>query len=155
MYRLAIWLIAVAFVFNGAGSLAWADLPAAPALAAHAYDGAGAAARNDAHSHRIADAVISQLPDNGQTPGRVGNCAKCCATCGVASLVPDVTVTAVMFSDAGISFYIGQRDLVGHLVAIDPDIPKAVVKNLTASQRDVEPPSLPARLCGEFTSFPF
>jgi hypothetical protein len=124
MYRLTIWLIAVVFAFNGAASLAWIDLPAAPALTVDSHYGAAVAVWDDAHSYDVDGDVIAAVPDHGHATQHAD---KCCVTCSVASVVPDAAVTAITFSCAAVAFHTRQRDLVGHLVALDPDIPKTIV----------------------------
>jgi hypothetical protein len=123
MYRLGIWLIAVAFVFNGAASGAWIDLPMAPALAAHDHHGAMAAAGHDEHSGE----VVAAVTDHGQAYDYAHNHLKCCGICYVANLTPDVIAVVVTFSYSDVTFRMAKHDLVGHLVALDPDIPKTIV----------------------------
>jgi hypothetical protein len=42
-------------------------------------------------------------------------------------VVPGAAVTEITFSCAAVTFHTRQRDLVSHLVALDPDIPKTIV----------------------------
>jgi hypothetical protein len=126
MYRLTIWLIAVAFVFNGVASSAWIDLPMAPALAAQDNHGAATAGGHDAHFDQVDRDVIGATPDHGQASEH-DSCLKCCGICNVANVIPDVAAIPVMFSYADVTFRTAQHDLVGHLVALDPAIPKTIV----------------------------
>ncbi len=119
MYRLSIWLIAIVFVFNGAASLALVDLPSAPALSAHEHQGG--------HADHISDGVASDHDLHAGNHKHNDNCMKCCGVCNIAKLIPDIAATPFIFAYASITFSIGRHDLVGHLVALDPDIPKAVV----------------------------
>ena len=124
MYRLSIWLIALAIVFNGAASFAAIDNPVAPALAAQNHNGAPATS-HDVYSSRIGTGVMAVTLDHGQAHGHSG--LRCCGTCNVANVLPDIVTTPVTFSYAAVTFSAGRHDLVGHLVALDPDIPKTVV----------------------------
>jgi Protein of unknown function (DUF2946) len=123
MYRFGIWLIAVAFVFNGAASYAMIDAPVAPILFAQGHHDAAASADHGAHSDEVAAAAT----DHGQAHDYAHNHLKCCGICNVASLLPDVIAVPVAFSYATVTFRTLQNDLVGHLVALDPDIPKTIV----------------------------
>jgi hypothetical protein len=96
----------------------------APALTAQNHDGAPAAS-HDAHSNHIGDDVMVAMPDHGQANGHSGE--RCCGTCNVASVLPDIVAIPVTFSYAAVTFRTGRHDLVGHLVALDPDIPKTFV----------------------------
>jgi hypothetical protein len=46
--------------------------------------------------------------------------------CSVASVIPTVAVSPVAFSYRSAVFHVTQPHLVGHPVALDPDIPKFV-----------------------------
>jgi hypothetical protein len=119
---LSIWLIAIVFVFNGAASLALVELPAVPALNAHEH--------HAEHAGRTADAAAldhDHDQDHAGNHKHNDNCLKCCGICNVANLIPDIAATPIMFTYASITFNIGQHDLVGFLVVLDPDIPKTVV----------------------------
>lgn len=126
MYRLGIWLIAFAFVFNGAVSLAQIDAFAEPATIAHEHDHAAA----QDHHHGLAasehDAVADWM-DHG--PGHSHHHAhhKCCTICSHASLKPNVVAVPLTFTYAPVIFTTVQHDLVGHFVALDPEIPKTVI----------------------------
>jgi hypothetical protein len=126
MYRLGIWLIAVAFVFNGAASGAWIGLPMAPALAVHDHHGGPATAGHDAHFDQASHDAIGATPDHGQAPEH-DSCLECCGMCNIANVIPDIVANPVMFSYAEVTFRTAQDDLVGHLVALDPDIPKTII----------------------------
>ena len=127
MHRLTVWLIAIVFVFNGAASLAWTDLPAAPVSIVESHGGVAAAVRHEGHLHDIGDEVVATASDHDQPAGHTDNCLKCCGTCSVTNMVPDVVVSAVTFASVAVKFQAGQNNLVGHLVALDPDIPKILV----------------------------
>ena len=125
MHRLTIWLIAIVFVFNGAAVPTWIDLPAAaPTLTVDSDHGVSVrdVAQSDHDSDR--DSAMAATLDHGQS---VKHIDKCCVTCSTASMVPDAVVTAVIFSSVAIKFHAAQTDMVGHLVALDPDIPKLLV----------------------------
>jgi len=125
MHRLIVWLIAVAFVFNGAASLAWLDLPETPPVAAH-HDGARAGGHG-VLAHQQTDDFIVVVPDHCHGSSNSDNRLKCCGTCSLASLVPDIVATAMTFADKGVTFHTGPHDLVGHLVAVEPGVPKILV----------------------------
>lgn len=121
MYRLGIGLIAFALVFNGvAAAYALNDAPGLPAVAAHEHHG-GVAHRDHAHD-RVAVAA-----DAGQTHGGMQDHLKCCGRCNFVSLLPGSVAIPVTFSYATVSFPKAQPHLVGHIVALDPGIPKSVV----------------------------
>jgi hypothetical protein len=123
MYRLSIWLIALTFVFNGVAVHAWIDFPAAPALIAHDHHDAAVSAAHDTHS----DVIVAAATDHGQAHGYAHHFLKCCGICNEANLAPDIVVVPVTFSYAAATFRTLQHDLVAHLVALDPDIPKTIV----------------------------
>lgn len=133
--RLFIFLIAAAFVFNGAASFvfngaasrAWIDLPVALAATAQDHHGASVAAGHDAHSGQFGANAIAAAPDQSQDHEHVDSCLKCCNMCNVANVLPGFVAKPVTFSYAAVAFRMGQRNLVGHLVALDPDIPKAII----------------------------
>ena len=123
MYRLGIWLMALALVFNGAAAYAWNDFPdAVTAVAQDHHDGAEAIACNV-----TSDDGMTTAADVGQTQGAKHDHLKCCGTCNVVSLAPKVDVMPATFSYRAVSFRMTKHDLVGHLVALDPDIPKSIV----------------------------
>jgi len=122
MYRLSIWLIAIVFVFNGAASLALVDLPSAPAMSAHEHLG-----EHVGHAANAVAAALDHDQDHTGNHKHADNGLKCCGVCNIANLIPEIAATPVMFTYASITFSIGRHDLVGYLVALDPDIPKAVV----------------------------
>ena len=124
MYRLSIWLIALTFAFNGAASFAAIDNPVAPALTAQNHNG-GPAISHDVHSSHIRTGVMVVTLDPGQAHGH--SSLRCCGTCNVANVLPDIVTIPVTFSYAAVTFRMAQHHLVGHLVALDPDIPKTVV----------------------------
>jgi hypothetical protein len=121
MYRVGIWLMALAFVFNGAASHALVDLPD---LIAQDHHGALAVISHDAH---FSDSTVAATPDHDQIPEHKHNSRRCCDVCNLASVIPNVVVVPVPFSYAAVVFAAAQHFLVGHLIAIDPDIPKTIV----------------------------
>jgi hypothetical protein len=125
MYRLGIWLIALAFVFNGAASYAGIDPAESPVLTIQEQHGTPATAHHT-HAKYIGDGAVVSV-DHDQTPAHSHSGVRCCGICNVASLLPNVAATPVTFSYAAITFHTNQHDLVGHLVALDPGIPKTVV----------------------------
>jgi hypothetical protein len=114
MHRLGVWLIAIALVFNGATVVALWELPAASqfALAFH----------GEQHGH-----VAAEHNHDGLGSHKHADIMKCCGVCNIANLTLEIVATPITFAYASITFSMGQHHLVGSLVALDPDIPKAVV----------------------------
>ena len=131
--RLFVFFLAAAFIYGGSALRAsllapsvaqdhHASMVAAPDVqqghAAHqghgSHDSAGVTA--DDHDHAKLTNAEHDEP-----------CLKCCTMCGVASMTADYHGTPVMFAYGTVRFRIGQRHLLGHLVALDPDIPKSFV----------------------------
>lgn len=120
---MGIWLIALALVFNGVTMSSWNGPPrVSAAMAQGHHDGVDLAARSTASDHDTAIAT-----DAGQTRSVRHNHLKCCWTCNIPSLLPNVTTVPVTFSYRAAVFYVAQRHLVGHPVALDPGIPKSIV----------------------------
>jgi hypothetical protein len=123
---MGIWLTAFALVFNGfATGYAWVDAPDLPAAVAHDHrGGAGAAGHHDHSGDRIA--IVA---DSGLTYGSMLDHLKCCGRCNVnvVSLLPRAVAIPATFSFATLSFRTTQDHLVGHLVVLEPDIPKTIV----------------------------
>jgi hypothetical protein len=131
--RLFVWFLAAAFIFGGSAVHASLMLPAvaqdnhvlmtaapdAPrghtAQHGHGADHAGAAA--DGHDY-------AQPHD---VDGCDDDCLKCCSMCSVATTSAEGRGTPVPVAYGAVRFHIGQRNLLGHLVALDPDIPKTIV----------------------------
>jgi hypothetical protein len=123
MYRLSIWLFALAFIFNGAASYTWTDPGESPALTVQEHHGVLTAVL-DVHAKYVSDDVVTAA-DQALTHGH--NALKCCGICSVASVLPDIVAIPVPFSYAAIMFHTARHDLAGHLVALDPGIPKTSV----------------------------
>ena len=120
MYRLGIWLIAFAFVFNGAGSYAAINLAMPLPLTAQGHHGSVADARSDQHG-------VAAATEHGQVHKHGRNGLNCCRTCNGASVLPDVAAISALLSYDVVTFGTRQQDLVGHSVALDPGIPKTIV----------------------------
>jgi hypothetical protein len=128
--NLLIWFFVAAFVFNGAASRAWIDLPAALGSAGQIYQDISATvhtpqAGHDAHTAAMDCGTAAALADDDTT--HVDDCLKCCSMCIVTTVAPDATGSLVPVSYAAIAYPVRQGALVGHLVALDPDIPKSIV----------------------------
>ncbi len=123
MHRLGIWLMALALVFNGVTVYAWSDAAGVVAAIAQDHHDSAEASECDVHS---AD-VVAGAVDSGQAQHPMHNHLKCCGTCNIVSLAPNVAVIPVTFSFRMASFRKTHHDLVGHPVALDPDIPKSIV----------------------------
>lgn len=123
MHRMGIWLIALALVFNGAATYAW-DSPSGPiaAIAQVHDDGTAAVACNVNSDEFVAVAAGSDQHQSG-----AHHHPKCCGTCTVPSLIPAVAAVPVTFSYRAAVFHTASHHLIGHPVALDPDIPKSVV----------------------------
>ena len=128
MRRLGIWLIAVAVVLSGTASYGEIGHDK-PALTFQGHNRAAAVAKYDKYDAQSEqgchDAVAAA--DHDQAPAHSHDGLKCCGICNVANVIPAVPAIPVTFSYAVVTFYMGQHDLVGHLVALDPDIPKSLV----------------------------
>jgi hypothetical protein len=122
MYRLSIWLFVLAFIFNGAASYTWIDPGESPAGTVQAHHGVLTAV--DVHAKYVSDDVVTAAVQ-ALTHGH--NALKCCGICNVASVLPDILAIPVPFSYAAIMFHTARHDLAGHLVALDPGIPKTSV----------------------------
>ena len=123
MYRLGIWLIALTLVFNGAAMYATNDLPEMSMAFAQGHHHDAGAAACDVHSDDLTAMAANSGPIHGHAHGHL----KCCGTCNVASVLPSAVGMAVALSYKTASFRMAQRDLVGHLVTLDPGIPKSIV----------------------------
>ena len=122
MYRMGTWLIALAFVFNGVAMTAWNGPAKAPAAVTQIHY----ADADSADCNGVPDAAAIVVTHFDRTHSRVHNHLKCCGTCTVASLVPDVAAVPVVFNCKSTTFRTAQNHLVGHLLFLDPDIPKFV-----------------------------
>jgi hypothetical protein len=122
MYRLGIWLIALAFVFNGVASYAWTDPGESAALTIQGHHGALIAAP-DAHAKYIGDNVVTAAD---QAPTHSHNTIKCCYICNAASVLPDIVAIPMPFSYTVIMFRTARHDLVGHPLGLDPRIPMSI-----------------------------
>jgi hypothetical protein len=121
---MGIWLIALALVFNGVVTYTWNNSPSAPVAIVQDHHGGTDTVDCDVHS----DDAVAMAEHSGQTQrGQMHNHLKCCATCTGVSLLPAVSAVPVSFSYRAAVFHTAQHDLVGHLVALDPDIPKSIV----------------------------
>ena len=133
MKRWGIWFLTAVFVFNGAASLATIDLPDLPPAIGHrdaaVTAGAQAHAQVAAHAeaagplHRDCDEVMAATTDRNL----VHHDDKCCPTCAMPSMLPLSIASAVTFPSKAKRFLHANDELVGHLVVIDPDIPKVAV----------------------------
>lgn len=123
MYRLAIWVIALALVFNGAPAFTLDDASGMPAIAAFDHHADAAGLECNAHSGNIA--IVAA--DASRTQHAAHDHLKCCPTCTVVSMLPAIAAVSVRLSYAPASFRTAEFGLVGHPVALDPDIPKTVV----------------------------
>lgn len=121
MHRLGIWLIALALVFNGVMASAEIEPSEIPVAVAQGHLAALDADDCDPHAADIATAT-----HRGQHRAPLHNHLKCCARCSMVSLLPSVIAVPVALAYGHAVFYTAQNDLVGHLVALDPHIPKPI-----------------------------
>lgn len=122
MYQLGIWMIVLALVFNGAPTLALNDGSGVPTVAAHSlHDEAAEVECNTQAGHVAVSAEACQVQRAAHDH------LNCCWICNVVAVLPGVFAAPVKFSYATVTFHTAQFDLVGHPVALDPDIPKIVV----------------------------
>ncbi|MBS0247951.1 MAG: hypothetical protein JSR61_15155 [Proteobacteria bacterium] len=122
MYRLAIWVIALALVFNGVPSYDLDGASAAPTMVASDHHADAFALDCNVHSNDVA--VIAA--DTYKSQHAAHDHLKCCPTCNVVSTLPTLVAVAERFAYGPASFRTVDFGLVGHLVALDPDIPKIV-----------------------------
>jgi hypothetical protein len=131
--RAFIWLLAAIFVL--AGMVARTS----PMLPAMAQDHRGAMVSvpdaqhdYDAHQGHGGPSAAAVMADcHNQAQPKIGehddDCLKCCTMCGVTSMTAEYPGTPVSFAYGTVRFNIVQRHLLGHPVALDPDIPKSIV----------------------------
>lgn len=122
MYRLGIWLIAFALVFNGVAAYCMDDHPGPTANVQGHHD---KLAGDDCDIQR--GDTTPRISDCGASDHRTHNHLKCCGICNVASLISGVRGVLVPYSYAAVSFRTVPHKLVGHLVRLDPHIPKSSV----------------------------
>jgi len=131
--RLFVCFLATAFIV--AGTVARTS-PMLPAMAPDQH-GSVAAAADAQHDHAAhqghgghdSAAALADAHDHAQ-PKDVehdDDCLKCCTMCGVASMTAEYLGTPLSFAYGTVRFHVGQRDLLGHPVVLDPDIPKSIV----------------------------
>jgi hypothetical protein len=82
MYRLTMWLIALAVVFNGAPLYTWTDPGESPALTVQEHHSVLTAVP-DAHARYVSDDAVTAAD---QTLTHSHNALECCGTCIVASV---------------------------------------------------------------------
>jgi hypothetical protein len=128
--RLFIYLFAAAFVLNGVLSHAAIELPAA--LTTHVHLGVTTASNLTTHYHSASvgqheESATSGSHNDGVTHYHVDGGSKSSGICANATVPSDLVTTAVPFSYTLISFHSRPHGLTGHLVALDPDIPKDIV----------------------------
>lgn len=123
MFRIGIWLIALALVLNGAALTAWSGLTKAPTAIAHIHY----SDTDSADCNSISEGAAAAVKHSGQAHDRMHSHLMCCGTCTVASLVPNIMAVPVVFNYQGAAFWTAEHHLVGHLVLLDPDIPKSIV----------------------------
>ncbi|MEP7031997.1 MAG: hypothetical protein ABI830_13760, partial [Pseudolabrys sp.] len=90
-----------------------------------------------AHIHQLATADdhaahrhgggghLAALPD--QAPSHDHGSIKCCSMAPVFSLSPNLSDSPVKFTGAALVFQFAERHLTGHIVALEPGIPKTIV----------------------------
>ncbi|MGE4167722.1 MAG: hypothetical protein AB7E67_17220 [Xanthobacteraceae bacterium] len=116
-------MIALALAFNGV-----------PSYVPDGASGAPATIASDHHTDAFAlacnvqsDDVAAIAADPCKSHHAAHDHLKCCPTCNVVSMLPVVVAVSVPFRYAPASFRTTDFGLVGHLVTLDPDIPKSVV----------------------------
>jgi len=124
---LFIYLFAAAFVFNGVLLHANIELPVA--LTLHAHLGFATATDRAPHPHAVPIGqeeltAISGDHDDSLPHNHIDGGPKSCGMCSEATVMSGLAATAVQLSYALISFDARPPGLTGHLVALDPDIPK-------------------------------
>lgn len=120
--RIGVYLFVVTFVLSGATWAACIDLPAPAVAAAHSQH----AAADDHSAHRHGGGGhLAAVPD--QAPSHDHGPIKCCSMAPVFSLSPNLSDSPVKFVGAALGFHYAERYLTGHIVALEPGIPKTIV----------------------------
>jgi hypothetical protein len=125
-----VCLFAVALVVNGGASRILADVQTGSAHHFAAKKGkAGHQGQHQTHHHDHAQPDGASVAFNpSPAHDHMGDDAKCCTMCIILdNAMPGFLATASQFRYWAVVFNIGRQHLVGHLVALDPDIPKAIV----------------------------
>ena len=83
--------------------------------------------QHQAHQHAEAmdAAVVLDKTSSGDSVGGESNCCTMCIT--FDNVAPVFVATAFQVHHRIVDFKIGGQLLIGHLVALDPDIPKTIV----------------------------
>ena len=123
-----IGLFAIALVVNGGASRILGDVQAAGAHHFAAKKGkADHQGQHNTHHHAQPDGTSVAL-DQSAVHDHSGGDAKCCTMCIILdNAVPTYLAAATPFRYRAVVFTSGRQHLVGHLVALDPDIPKIIV----------------------------
>ena len=122
--RFFICIFAIALVLNGGALRALADVPAAHA---HHFATMSSEADHATHHHAQPDGA-TVAPERLPAHDHVADGAKCCSMCMVmANVIPAFVATSTQLYYRAVIFKVGRQHLVGHLVPLDPDIPKTIV----------------------------
>lgn len=124
--QLIVYLTAAFFVLNGVALHAYTKATAAQT---HHSTVSGANYAAASHVHRAGDGgdVAKEFAPR-QSHDHLDPGEKCCSMCVVfASVMPESSANSLRFAYADVAFLLIKRELAGHLVALDPDIPKAIV----------------------------
>lgn len=124
--RVSVFLFIVAFVFSGAAWAACVDLPVAPASGTTVFIGHDHAGGHNGR-HLVTGEENADASDQGPATHGHGAVVKCCSMAPVFNLAPDLVVRPVAFSRPAAVFRFVQRGMIGHIVALEPGIPKSIV----------------------------
>jgi hypothetical protein len=120
--RILVSIFIAAFVVSGAAWAACIDLPVGPASTSSSHHHAGMGGHGDRHIGEE-NTVTS---DQGPVSHGHGIVVKCCSMAPVFSLPPELAVRSIDFPRLAAAFRFVQRGMVGHIVALEPGIPKSI-----------------------------
>lgn len=122
--RILVSLFIVSFVASGAAWAACIDLPIGLASTSSSHHHAGLDNHGDRH-HENGDenAAKSDQAPVSHSHGLV----KCCSMAPVFNLAPEFMARSIDFPRSAVAFGFVQRGMIGHIVALEPGIPKPIV----------------------------
>ena len=124
-HRTFVLVLSIALAVSG--SALGAAAHAAPKATAHAGHAAPAVSQHaHAHHHGVQTAGVP-TPDHSSAPKPADHAETCCSMCVVASPVPPVFDSNVMFRVSPVRFFEPRSYRVGRTIQIDPGIPKPTV----------------------------
>jgi hypothetical protein len=126
IYRILVCFFVASFVFSGAAWAACIDLPVTPASGSTSFIGHDHIGGHSGRHHPTNEENAGSSDQGPATHGH-GVAVKCCSMAPIFSLAPGLLTRAVEFPRVDVSFRFAQREMVGHIVALEPGIPKFIV----------------------------